>query len=81
MTMNEQKKVVEMVPRYLEELRNRVQQIQKIVDLQGKDTKQNNFILHNIPESSSQDASVWKRHDSEVFQKVVEALLGKKYQG
>ena len=77
LTMNEQKKVVETVPRYSEALRNSAQQIQKIVDLQGKDSRQNNVILHNIPESSSQDAIVRKQHDSEVFQKVVEALLGK----
>ena len=78
--MNEQKRVVETVPRYLEGLRNSVQQFQEVVDLQGKDTRQNNsaeVILHNIPESSSQDAMVWKQHDSEVFQKIVEALLAK----
>lgn len=77
LTVTEQRKVVETVPRYSEELRNSAQQIQKIVDQQGKDSRQNNIILHNIPESSSQDPMVRKQHDSEVFEKVVEALLGK----
>ena len=74
-SMKEQKEVVKAVPKYSEELKNSAQKIEKLVDTQGKENRDRNIILHNIPESSSQDPEARKKHDTESFQKVAKALL------
>ena len=45
------------------------------MEAQGKDNREN-IILHNIPESKSEDPVVRKQHDTEVFQRVVSSLMG-----
>ena len=74
--MNEQSKVVQAVPKYMEELKNSAQEIRKFVESRGREGRESNIIVHNIPKSRSTDPSVRKQHDTEMFQGVVKALLG-----
>ena len=74
--MKEQKEAVQAVPRCTEELKNSVHEIKRFVVSQDKEDRECNIILHNIPESTSQDPLVRKKYDSDSFQGVVAALLG-----
>ena len=75
-SMKEQKEAVQAVPRCTEELKNSAHEIKRYVESQDKDDRDSNIILHNIPESTAQDPTVRKQHDTEIFQSVVAALLG-----
>ena len=75
-SMNEQSKAVQAVPKYTEELKNSAQEIRKFVESQDREGRENNIIVHNIPESSSADPSARRQHDTEMFQGLVKALLG-----
>ena len=74
------------------EIREKQEQIKESLNKQGsstegikrlieakfeKEKRQQNIILHNIKESSAEDAEGRVMHDTEVFEKVVGALLGK----
>ena len=74
--MKEQTQVVQSVPKYSEQLKNSAQEIKKFVDIQDKESRECNIILHNIPESDDQSPTARKEHDAKVFQKVATALLG-----
>ena len=75
-SMKEQREAVQAVPRCTEELKNSAHEIKRFVVSQDKEDRECNIILHNIPESTSQDPSVRKKHDSDSFHGVVAALLG-----
>ena len=72
----EQKEAVKDVPKYTEQLKNSTREMKKIVDSHGKEGREYNIILHNIPESDSEDAENRKQHDLKMFNNVVSALLG-----
>ena len=74
--MREQKKAVQTVPQYTEELKHGAAEIKKFMQAQNKDERENNIILHNIPESMSPDPDVRKQHDTNNFKGVTTALVG-----
>ena len=53
--MKEQKEAVQAVLRCTKELRNSAHEIKRFVVSQDKEDRKCNIILHNIPESTSQD--------------------------
>ena len=75
-TMREQKDAVKAVPKYTEELKNSAHEIKKFVESQGQGGRENNIILHNIPECNSEDPQERKKNDAKTFEGVVSALLG-----
>ena len=76
LSMKAHKEAVEAVPKFSEDLKNSAQQIKKFVNAQGKDSWESNIILHNTPESSSQDPAIRKQHDENTLKGVVSALPG-----
>ena len=74
--VNEQKDAVKSVPKCTEALKTSALEIKKIVQIQNRDSRESNVILHNIPESTSSDPEARKKHDAESFQGVVSSLLG-----
>ena len=69
--MKAHKEVVESITRVSEELKNSVQQLKKLVDSQNNESRESNIILHNIPESTSQDPAIRKQHDAQIFSRCV----------
>ena len=75
-TIREQKQVVQEMPKVSQDLKSSADQLKKFVQSKDKEGREANVILHNIPESNSQDNEARKKYDTESFFNVADALLG-----
>ena len=75
-SIREQKQVVQEMPRVSQDLKSSADQLKRFVQSKDKEGRETNLILHNIPESSSQDNEARKKYDTESFYNVADALLG-----
>ena len=65
------------VPKYVSEIQRSAQKIQKfVIDKEDKENRENNILIHNIPECSSESPEVRKKYDSDSFVNIVCALFG-----
>ena len=75
-SIKEQKEAVQEMPKVTQDLRSSASQLKKIVESRDKEDRETNVILHNIPESKSEDNEVRKKYDVDSLYNVASALLG-----
>lgn len=76
-SLKEQKEVAKIMPKYTTELKNSAHELKKFVQAkEDRESRENNVLLHNIPESESTNPEERKKYDHASFQNVVAALCG-----
>lgn len=69
--------VVQSMPELQSQLKKSTQELKKLVEKkEDKETREVNIIIHNIPESKSDDPATRKKYDSDSFYNIVQALGG-----
>ena len=77
-SINEHKESVQNMPKVSEKIKQSADQLQKIVQTRDKENRDQNIILHNIPEFSSQNMEECKQYDVDSFYNIAYALMGSK---
>ena len=75
-SVQEQHQAVQEMPKFSKVLKNSAEQIRKIVETKEKEGREVNLILHNIPESKSEDAGQRRKYDADSFYNIAFALYG-----
>ena len=75
-SIREQKEAVQEMPKFSKDLRSSADKLKQFVLSRDKDERDMNLILHNIPESVSENGEVRKKYDVDSFCNVAAALLG-----
>ena len=76
-SLKKQESAVSAMPTYTEELKSRTQELKDLMTAKDdKALRERNVILHNIPESTSEDPEKRKKYDKDSFDNVVRALFG-----
>ena len=76
-TLEEQKNVFESVPKVTSELKKSAEQLKKVVETKDdRAGRELNVLVHNLPESMSDDPKKRKEYDEEIFKSMTNALVG-----
>ena len=76
-SLKEQKEAVKNMPKYTTDLKNSAQELKKFVQAkEDQESRGNNVVIHNIPESTSANSEDRKNYDYASFQNIVTALCG-----
>ena len=76
-SLKEQQATVRAMPGFTEELKSRAQELKDLLKAkEEKISRESNILLHNIPESTSDDPENRKRYDQDSFYNVAAALFG-----
>ena len=76
-TLKANQEIVQSLPKLQSELKKSAQELKKMVERkQDKEGREANIVIHNIPESKSDDPEALKKYDSDSFQNLVKALMG-----
>ena len=79
-SLKAQKEVVQSMPKIQSELQKSTQELKKMIEKNDdKEKREVNIIIHNIPESKSNDSASRRKYDENSFQNIVEALLGERH--
>ena len=76
MIIKEYKEAVQKMSQASEEIKQSADQLQKIVQSRDKEKRDLNVIIHNIPESISQNIEERKEYDLDSFYSIAYALIG-----
>ena len=76
MTIKEHKEAVQKMPQVSEEIKQSADQLQKIFQSKDKENREQNVIVHNIPESASPNVEERKQYDLDSFFNIAYALMG-----
>ena len=69
--------VVQSIPKLQDEIKKSTRELKKIVEKkEEKESRELNIIIHNIPESRSQEPADRKKYDTNSFRNIVHALFG-----
>ena len=75
-SLEEQRGVFQSVPKVTSELKKSAEQLKKVVDMKDDRTaRELNILVHNLPESNSEDPQKRKEHDEGLFRSMARALV------
>ena len=76
-TLTAHKEAVQSMPKIQTEMKRSAQELKRIVETkEDRDVREVNIIIHNIPESQSDEPTLRQKYDSDSFQNITHALLG-----